>query len=68
MKIKEARKLRIGDMVKQKSHGYVMKVIGTFDSRSIYATNKFVSVDCRTEDGSLMRCNHKELEVLNQDL
>jgi len=67
MTIKETRKLKVGDMVKQKSHGSVMKVIGIIDSRSMYSINKLIYIDCRSEDGLLMRCNHKELELLNKD-
>lgn len=61
MTIKQARNLKLGDSVKQKMHGYVMKVESIEDSRSSFTTNEYVNVICRTSDGSIMKHTHKEL-------
>lgn len=65
--IEQARKLKIGNKVKQKMHGYIMTVVSIEDSKRLYPTNNFVNVTCRSDDGSTMRHNHKELLLVDED-
>lgn len=64
MTIKQARNLKQGDKVKQKMHGYIMTVERIEDSRRVFTTNEFVNVICRTDDGEIMKHNHKELLLI----
>ena len=59
MTIKQAKKLKAGDKVKQKMHGYIMTVEEIEYCKVV--TNEFVNVICKTDTGSLMKCKHKEL-------
>ena len=61
MTIKQARNLKPDDKVKQKMHGYIMKVESIEDSRDSFTTNEFVNVICKTDNGSIMKHRHKEL-------
>lgn len=67
MTIEQARRLKIGDKVKQKMHGYIMTVVSIEDSQCVYTTNKFVNVTCRLDNGSTMKHNHKELVLVDDD-
>lgn len=59
MTIKQARNLKQGDKVKQKMHGYIMTVEHIEECKVV--SNEFVSVVCKTENGSVMKHKHKEL-------
>ena len=61
MKITEARKLRRGEKVKQKMHGYVLTVEKIEESFSIIGSKNYVIITCITDNGDIMKHNHKEL-------
>lgn len=61
MTIQQARKLKPGDKVKQKMHGYIMTVQSTEESKRIIGSGTFVNVICVIDSGSIMKHNHKEL-------
>ena len=63
MTIKQARKLKQGDKVKQKMHGYIMTVERIEDSTTVFA-DEFVNVTCKTDNGDIMKHNHKELLLI----
>ena len=65
MTIKQARNLKQGDKVKQKMYGYILTVESIEDSRTVFTTNEFVNVICRTDDGEIMKHNHKELLLID---
>lgn len=66
MTLKQARKLKTGDKVKQKMHGYIMTVVSIEDSHRLFTTNEYVNIICRLDDGSTMKHNHKELLLVDE--
>lgn len=64
MKISEAKKLKIGDIVYQKANGYKMTVQSIKEYKSFYK-GTLINIECLTEDGGLMVHNHKEIEIKN---
>lgn len=67
MTIKQARNLKPGDRVKQKMHGYLMTVESIEDSRGLYSTNEYVNICCKIDNGNIMKHNHKELLLVDND-
>lgn len=65
MTTKQARSLKSGDKVKQKMHGYIMTVEQIEPCKVL--TNEFVNVVCKTDSGSIMKHNHKELLLVEND-
>ena len=66
MTIKQARNLKPGDKVKQKMHGYTLTVESIQESGTVFADHEFVNVICKTDDGNIMKHNHKELLLLEK--
>lgn len=64
MRISEARKLKPGDKVRQKMHKYVMTVKDTKESYAIIGSKRYVNIICKAEDGSIMKHNHKEVDLV----
>ena len=65
MNISDARKLKPGNLVKQKQHGYVFSVVAIQECRTMTGT-EYVKVLCRTNTGEIMKHNHKELLLLSK--
>lgn len=64
MTINQARKLMPGNKVKQKMYGYVMIVKETSEQYSVIGSKRYVNIICKTEDGSIMKHNHKEVDLV----
>lgn len=62
MTYKQAQQLKPGDKVKQKMHGYIMRV-DRIEEISL-ANNKYINVYCKTESGNIMRHKHKEIILI----
>lgn len=62
MTIKQARQLKPGNIVKQKTHGYIMTVEQIEECKVV--SNEFVNVICKTDSGSIMKHKHKELLLI----
>jgi len=64
MKISEAKKLKIGDVIYEKIHGYKMTIESIKESNST-GENKII-IGCRTNDsGLLFIYDHKEVIIKN---
>lgn len=64
MTINEARKLKPGDKVKQKMHGYVMTVKQTEELYAVIGSRRYINIICETEHGSIMKHTHKEVDLV----
>ena len=60
MTIKDAKNLRIGEMVKSKS-GIEIEVCGLHEHRPWCGGNTIIYVRGKTENGDMMKFSHKEL-------
>lgn len=65
MNISEARKLKPGNLVKQKQHGYILSVV-SIEDRSTMQGVDYVKITCSTPSGELMKYKHKELLVISK--
>ena len=65
MNISDARKLKPGNLVKQKQHGYIFSVVSIQECRTMTGT-EYVKVLCRTNTGEIMKHNHKELLLISK--
>ena len=66
MTLTQARKLKAGDKVKQKMHGYIMVVESVETSHGLASAKEYVNVYCKTDNGSIMKHNHKELLLVDE--
>ena len=66
MKLGQAVKLKKGDKVKQKMHGYIFTVKETRSCHRAMGMRDCVMVICETENGEIMKHNHKELLLVTE--
>lgn len=62
MTYKQAQKLKNGDKVKQKMHGYVMTVNKI--EEVVVGTKEYINIYCKTDSGEVMKHNHKEVVLV----
>lgn len=61
MTLKEAKKLKSGDKVKQKANGFILTVKSAEVRNGLKICDEYVSILCEFENGSTIRHNHKEV-------
>lgn len=66
MTYNEAKKLKAGDKIIQKCHGYIMTVISTKECPCWTSGKKYIMINCSTENGSIMEENHKEVNLYKE--